>query len=44
MKLFAAGQKDKGGAAPNVLVWLNCWAGVNLQNGGRMVPGLEVPG
>jgi len=44
MNLFAAGQKDNGGAAPNVLVWLNCRAGVNHQNGAEVVPGLEVCG
>jgi hypothetical protein len=41
MNSFAAGHKDTGGAAPSLLVWLNCRAGVNLQNGGRLVPGLD---
>jgi hypothetical protein len=40
MKPVRGGSKDEDGAAPNILVSLNCGAGVNLQNGATVVPGL----
>ena len=40
MKPVRGGSKDEEGAAPNVIVSLKYGAGVNLQNGATVVPGL----